>query len=920
MGDLGIAPPELSGAPTQENLGFPISGEATGTIVGGIDITSLLQQIAPISLPPEPFPGAPVVETPPLPTAAPTEVPVVSMPIPGTLGTPEPIPMPGGAPGTPEQPIQVTTTGTTPTSTSFPPLPPGPIIEQPPPVTVTQTSTGGGAVAIATASINQNIQVMNQDVTPLATAVQQGIQQGAQQASQIAQDTTKQITDSLNGFTNSLFGWVQSLWQWIKDNIGPILASIGSVLKDIGTAVLNTVVSALKDIGSFFTQTIGPILTQIGQAVVNIANFYQQHIAPILNVVAQLTRTIASAITAVEKDVQSGLQGFLRLPGDLANALSSIGNELIRAGRALQVTRKADANVYFYGDEVGSFAYHIKALGDAVVGLGAVKEKTTYSPGHETLSEPTLASELPALLEAMNAIVQDIGKGIANLASDPTALLETLGIGGAGIWLGLFEPLELLAAVWEIIKAPLDIVGELAAERVRELAPLQKLDPGTLTAAWRRNLIDTPTMDQEMLVQGYNAQRSELLRRLSTYVEDAPTLVDYLFRGVVALDDFTSGLRDLGYTDPQIAALQEASTQILDVTTGLNAYRRGVIDDSAINAVLQANRFTADQGALLKGLTFAPPNYGAAFDADRVGRFMADVGITPPSPDSIPQPVQDAGKADGLSPEAIYAQWLGSYQTLPAAVWLTLYWRGQASLAELNEALFRDKVPPELAANWIDAQRPLIPFRTIPALVTAGLMSESDAIAYLQKHGYSLDDAVLLMKYATRQTKTTKAATATAQKTISEAQAKTAYEDGLIGKDQYLALLTAHGWDQAAAQLEVQVTDLALETKDRKQVGTDIVNEYQAGMIDQQTALQQLAQSGYTPAEQAAVLKKLTSAKSAKAKIPTEAELRAFAKAEIISPDDYQANLVTLGYSEAWAAAFRALHFPVAPPPTPAAA
>jgi phage gp36-like protein len=243
-----------------------------------------------------------------------------------------------------------------------------------------------------------------------------------------------------------------------------------------------------------------------------------------------------------------------------------------------------------------------------------------------------------------------------------------------------------------------------------------------------------------------------------------------------------------------------------------------------------------------------------------------------------------------------------------------------ASRAELLEALFRDHVPEALAENWIDSQRPLIPFRTIPAMITAGILSEADGLRLIQEHGFSLENAVLLLRYATRQSKTTKAATATAQKTVSEAQAKTAYEDGLIGRDQYLTLLEAHGWAPAAALLEVQLTDIAIETKDRKQVSTDIVNQYEAGMIDQQTALQLLAQSGLTPAEQAAAAKKLTSAKSAKAKIPSEAELRAFALHDIITPDDYQSTLVVLGYSEAWAAAFRALHFPIVPPPAAATA
>jgi hypothetical protein len=757
-------------------------------------------------------------------------------------------------------------------------------------------------------------------VSPLATAVQQGIDQGAKDASAIAQQTTQAITDSLNQFSNGLFGWVKSLWDWLKTNIGTILSNVANALKDIGKALLDGIVQGLKDIGTFFTQTIGPILSRIGNAVENIALFYQQHIAPILNVIAAVERTVAGAITAIEKDINSGLQGILRLPGDLANALSSIGNELIRAGRALQVTRKSDANVYFYGDEPGSFAAHIKALGDAVIGLAGTQVATTYAPGNETLTEPTLAQELPALLESMNTILFDVVKGIANLVTSPTSINQILSITEIGLFTALAGPLELLAMVYEIMKVPLETVGELAGERAREVAPLQKLDPATLTAAWRRNLISTDTMNAEMLVQGYNGERSELLRRLTTYVEDAQTLVEYYYRGVVGVDDFNSGLADLGYTPPQIAALTEGSAALLDVATAITAYRRDEIEESTLDEVLTVNRHPGDQAKLIKALAFAPPNYQTAVAAEDTHRFLADVGLAEPTIDNVPPSVRAAGKADGLADEAIAAQWLAQVNTLPATAWLNLYWRGMASRAEVAEALFRDHVPEALADNWIDSQRPLIPFRTVPALVTAGLLSDSDAIAYLQKHGYSLEDAVLLMKYATRQSKSTKAATASTQKTISEAQAKAAYTDGLIGRPQYLELLEAHGWSVEAATLEVQLTDIAIETKDRKQIGTDIVNEYQAGMIDQQTALQQVAQSGYTAAEQAAVVKKLTSAKSAKAKTPSEAELRAFTKADIITADDYQSNLVVLGYSEAWAAAFRALHFPAAPPPVAAPA
>jgi hypothetical protein len=418
-------------------------------------------------------------------------------------------------------------------------------------------------------------------------------------------------------------------------------------------------------------------------------------------------------------------------------------------------------------------------------------------------------------------------------------------------------------------------------------------------------------MDAEMRVQGYNSERSELLRRLSTHVEDVSTLTDFLFRGVVARSDFDSGLRDLGFTDPQIQAVVDGSTQLLDITTVLTAWRRGDVDETQVDAVFAVNRWNDAERDLIKGLTFAPPNYSSAYAYALVHRHLNFENIALPTMDEIPQVVQDAGKADGLSPEAILAQWTASVNTLPATAWVNLFFRGLAKQSEVEAAMLRDRVPQELWTNWIDSQRPLIPFRTIPGMISAGIMTESEGLDYLQRHGYSLADAVKLLEYAKRGSKSSKATTAQTQHDISLAQAKTAYQDGVLTSDQYLALLKAHGLDDNAATLEVELVNIAEETKARKQIGQDIVNEYQAGLINQQEAFQQLAASGYTIAEQAAVQKKLQPAAVGKVKVPSEAELRAFASHDIITPDEYENRLITIGYTAQDAANFRALHFPV---------
>lgn len=866
--------------------------------------------LPPPAVPENPYPGAgPPVENPPYPSLEPIGPGPNVSPPPEQQPTTPIEPMPPGAPGSPENPIQAT--GTAP----YPAPPPQTPLPQPPPVvqqtTTTQTGTSFAyAQAIATASINQAINIMNQDVSPLAGAVEAAINASAQTAQQIALDTAGQISQSIGQYSQGFFGWVESLVKFLRDHISDILKTIVNTVEKFGQEVYKLISSAVNYINGVVQNTVVPVLERIGQSIQKVVDFYQQHIQPILQTIAAVEETVSRAIVAIEADIHSGLQGILQLPTDLANAFSSIDQALIRAGRALKVHKADDADFYFVTDDGKGFADHIKSLSGALAGLGAPVGATTFSPGHESLSEPTLAEELPKLLDAMNKIVFDIAKGFKNIAFDPKKLAETLGIGVAAFWAGLFEPLEALLALWEIMKAPLGVIGELAEERVREVTQLSKLGGATLAEAWRRDFITSEAMDEEMKVQGYNKQRSELLRRLTTHVEDTASLLEYRYRGIVTDADFSAGLNDLGFTDSQKSALLEGSVKLFDVATILDAWRRGKVEESTVDQVIKANRFDEVQGELLKVLNFAGPDYQSAYRAYLEHRMLDRLNLPTPVEETIPAEVHDAGHRQGLNDAAILAQWTSQVNSLPSTLWLSLYWRGQASIEELRNALFRDRVPEGLWQNWIDAQRPLIPFRTVPGMVSAGLLNKAQAIAYLEKHGYSSNDAILLMEYATRGSKSSKATTAAAQHDLSLSQAKTAYEDGILTADQYTTLLKAHGLDDNAAALEIKLANITQETKARKQIGIDVVNEYQAGLIDQQTALQQLANSGYTVAEQAAVAKKLRTATAAKAKVPSETEVRAMAKHDVITVDDYYQTLITLGYSTTWASRFRDLYFP----------
>lgn len=777
------------------------------------------------------------------------------------------------------------------------------------------TVPGAAAVAVATASaINNsvtNYTIQNSiDTGPIGSAISSGIGNVVDSINQNNQQVANTISGSVNQFTNSLFGWAKNVGEWLVQHIGAVLQTIASHIKDIASTVIDTVGKAVSAAVNTLGTVIAPAIQSIATGIQKVVDFYRDHIQPILATVTSVVQSIAATEKAIEADLHSGIQGLLNLPTDIANGLQQIDQALIRAGLALRVKRKSDADVYFYGDEPGSFAAHIKSLGESVIGLAPTKEKTTYSPGKETLDEPTLAQELPPLLNSVYTILGDICKGLKNLPSDYTSVLEVLGIAGTGLALSFTSPFLLLGSALAMVRGPFNVVSELAEQRAFQAAPIRKLDPAALTEAVRRNFIDAKTMDAELALQGYDSERGLLLRKLSVFLEPASTLVDYLFRQIITDDDFKNGLHDLGYTDPQIDALKEASTRIIDVQDILTAWRRNDVDEKTVDDTLGANRFTDAQGQLLKALAFAPTGYADANRHFLTGRFLSDYGFDPNSLPQPPKEVRDAGRADGLSDDAIAARWNGAINTLDPSQWLALYWRQQASQKQLQVSLDTIRVPDFLQQLWIDSQRPIIPFRTIPAMIKAGILTESEGLLKLQAHGYSLDDAVLLIKYAGAASAKSKGTTASGQHAVSVAAAKTLYSDGAISRDQFSTILAEHGFDASSVGLEVQLADLQDAIVARRTLGTDVVNEYQAGFITHDQAVQRLAASNLTQAEQAKYVRQLKATKAAKAKLPSEAELRQMAIHGVISEDDYSSGLVANGFSQEWADRFRTLHFP----------
>jgi len=219
------------------------------------------------------------------------------------------------------------------------------------------------------------------------------------------------------------------------------------------------------------------------------------------------------------------------------------------------------------------------------------------------------------------------------------------------------------------------------------------------------------------------------------------------------------------------------------------------------------------------------------------------------------------------------------------------------------------RVPAEWRDDYIRAAQSLIPFRTIPRMLSMGVIGEAYAKQQLQAHGFDLAATEALLKLAESVKDSAKKKSSGDLHAISVVTAKTFWELGALTDTQYHDILIAHGYDEASATLTLQVEGLSMHAKERKQIATDLVNEVISGLITTDQANEQMSAHQFTSEERARVLRSISRNKRQAAKLPSESEMRAMVSKGVMEVKEYVDGLRLLGFSELWADRFVKLHF-----------
>jgi hypothetical protein len=741
----------------------------------------------------------------------------------------------------------------------------------------------------------------------LGNAVSGAIGAGVSAAEGFTNSLLDKLKDTLSSVASAIFNTIKDALANVAKNIADVVKAVIEKLPDIIKAIAEEVGKLIKDLKDVLVEIlnkIGPVLDKIATTIQNINDTLIQPIATLYNTVI---KTISNLTIAIEKDLHSGLSGLLDIPTQIANGMTSLDATMQRTVQQMGTTNKDVWSDIIYKTSDKPVGGSLSGMATSLAGAFSMKSGTTWKPSKETLDNPNLAEVMPKLITAMNNISFDMVKGVWNTLKDPQKAGELMVTVAGGIFFEMFEPMEVFFFLWEVMKRPLEVMSELAAEQVRELIPIEKLPIQNVTAAWRRGYITAEQMDKELAVQGYDANRSKLLRDLTTYLESTNQLADYWFRGIITEQDLNGGLQELGFTDDQIAAFKEGNYRILEPTTAQEALRRGLIDQDAYNLILATNRYTDAQKTLMLDLVYRPATSGEALQGNANRTAVGQFSLASSDFDTPPDWFVFAAKAEGQNDEAIRVNWWSHWNLGTLQTWLQLYFRGIRTRTELEAMMDRYFIPREVHDDFIVSQRPLIPYRSIPSFVKAGFMTDSQGRAELSAHGFDLEHVNIIMSSITPAATKSAATTAQQVKTLSIQNARVLFDDGVLTLADYEAILVQHGYSQELAAAQAQVDQMTAQTKQRKQALNDLLQEVEAGLVTLDDAVTQLNQNGFTSVEISRFQNTIRRSQAKGAKHPSIGLLKAFFKAQVITQKQFSDELQAQGWGEPWLSAILGL-------------
>lgn len=375
-----------------------------------------------------------------------------------------------------------------------------------------------------------------------------------------------------------------------------------------------------------------------------------------------------------------------------------------------------------------------------------------------------------------------------------------------------------------------------------------------------------------------------------------PLLIDAQYKGLVTPDAAvrTAALGGVSGDDYSVLYAQASYTPSVEEAASWAA--RGFIDQNAFLKYAQDNHAGGTTGETIQKATVRPVSGITAIDA--AGRAQAAAnGFLRGSLGSNPLPtLNNIYTADLQDPAQAVIDWQNHW-SLPPPEWFALgTFRGLQAPDDVSNAAIAFNYPPELASKFLDMSRPIIPVRVATSLYAKGIIDDVTVQGLYAKAGFSAADSAILMQYADSLKSDDDSDDIHSLAKLALGEATGLYNDGVINAQQLNDIYVAHKYSPDAAALAVNYVVLKKNAADRKSAAEDIVNAVDEGNYDEAQGVANLRAQGYTNSEVLRYQKMMHEKKKAKAKAPSEAQIKAMYKAGFLDASDITDYYTSQGY------------------------
>jgi hypothetical protein len=643
-----------------------------------------------------------------------------------------------------------------------------------------------------------------------------------------------------------------------------------------------SIISSIKDTVSTLKDVVGGIVGPIADTVHSITgvvtDINEGLIKPIVGPINEIMTAYKALNEGLVRDLHSGIGGLLKIPDDIANAMGSLDATMQRT-----VSMLGAANQKVIHDELGPG-----------VGAGVIEGSEHVAASINNGLDAHNADERDAFVKTINEdptleMTQALVDKFLAFFNDNVPLV---GRAAGALFDGVMSG-------WLVI-AYLEAKKEYFAQEGRVKWPTELLGAGEVLQAMRRGILADDVGRGQLARLGFNPDRIQVLVDLDRKLPDEGTVLDWYHRGLVDQEQANNVLLALGWRGDDADRLVASSIRLPDIASSLDMYHRDLLTQDELDTELGAAGFRqVDRDRIIAAsYKLAGPADLFAY-LDRLPLISAQV-----APQSIREQPDEAVflalRPTGLSRDAIAKLWVNHYTLLPPPLATTAYFRGYINRPQLDALLSAAGLVPEQWQNYIDLQRPILPARSVPAYLAAGVINEQRAVDILRHNGYSDADVNAVIALGKSHIKAPQVATTTQLHGATYAMVEQLYDAGTLTREQANGLLVRLGMEQEAVGLALTLIDVRHAAAERKAHTEMIVTQVQLGKLSFDDAQGQLAQLGLTAVETARALAQIQRATQVKHKLPSEPQIMDMYQVGILTRADALSTLGLLGYDAAW--------------------